>query len=116
MHRTSKRGVLVPEGIYRNGTLSEHSRSDGTDPGGVEVTLIVAGAKRGGRITALTRAGAVTRYGYDGADKWFRLALTGTGPGPSTSTMAWAPHPADPPRWVLDRIRLRPDRATAEHR
>jgi YD repeat-containing protein len=58
-------GDLVQEWAYRYGALAEHVRTDRADLLSADVTLI--GRDGDGRITALTRAGAVTRYGYDGA-------------------------------------------------
>jgi YD repeat-containing protein len=69
-------GDLVQERAYRYGSLSEHSRTDRTDLLSADVTLI--GRDGDGRITALTRAGAATRYGYDGAGQMVSAATTGS--------------------------------------
>ncbi|MET4542689.1 YD repeat-containing protein, partial [Arthrobacter bambusae] len=60
---TATAGQYTQEWSYRNGALVEHTRTHPDDPGTADVTLI--GREDGGRITALTRNGAVTRYGYD---------------------------------------------------
>lgn len=84
-------GDLVQEWSYRFGSLSEHSRTDRTGSGEADVTLI--GRDGDGRITALTRAGAVTRYGYDGAGQMVSAATTRNG----------APEfPASSSEWVYD--------------
>jgi RHS repeat-associated protein len=67
-------GELVQEWAYRNGHLSEHSRVDRTGPGEAGITLI--GRDTDGRITALTRAGAITRYGYDTAGQMVTATTT----------------------------------------
>ena len=70
-------GDLVQEWAYRNGHLSEHSRSDRTDRNAAETTMI--GRDGDGRITALTRSGAVSRYGYDGAGQMVQAVTTPSG-------------------------------------
>ncbi|MEQ4521116.1 type IV secretion protein Rhs, partial [Pseudarthrobacter sp. B907] len=70
-------GDLVQEWAYRYGSLSEHSRTDRSDPLTADATLI--GRDGDGRITALTHAGAVTRYGYDGAGQMVAAATTPNG-------------------------------------
>jgi RHS repeat-associated protein len=70
-------GDLVQESVYRYGSLSEHSRTDRTDLLPADVTLI--GRDGDGRITAQTRAGAATRYGYDGAGQMVSAATTRNG-------------------------------------
>jgi RHS repeat-associated protein len=70
-------GELVQEWVYRYGSLAEHSRADRSDPGAADVTLI--GRDGDGRITGLARAGAVTRYGYDGAGQMVSAATTRNG-------------------------------------
>ncbi|AXJ10163.1 DUF6531 domain-containing protein [Arthrobacter sp. PM3] len=72
-------GHLMQEWAYRNGYLTEHVRTDPTNPGPADVTLIGRDGDGDGRITALTRAGAVTRFGYDGAGQMVSAATTGTG-------------------------------------
>ncbi|WP_194266079.1 DUF6531 domain-containing protein [Arthrobacter yangruifuii] len=67
-------GELVQEWVYRNGHLFEHTRADRTAPGTADTTLI--GRDDDGRITGLTRAGAVTRYSYDGAGQLIAAATT----------------------------------------
>ena len=79
-------GELVQEWVYRNGTLAEHSRTDRRDPGSADVTLI--GRDSDGRITRLTRAGGVTRYGYDGAGQMVSAATTGDG-SPDAAVSGW---------------------------
>ncbi|WP_346960029.1 hypothetical protein [uncultured Arthrobacter sp.] len=79
-------GKLVQEWVYRNGALAEHSRTDRTDPGSADVTLI--GRDGDGRITGLTRAGAVTRYGYDGAGQMVAAATTRDG-SPDVAASGW---------------------------
>ena len=96
-------GDLVQEWSYRFGSLSEHSRADRTGSGEADVTLI--GRDGDGRITALTRAGAVTRYGYDGAGQMVSAATTRNGApefpapllgvGSTTPAGVWS---ANPPR------------------
>ncbi|MCQ2002097.1 DUF6531 domain-containing protein [Arthrobacter zhaoxinii] len=69
-------GDLVQEWVYRNGYLSEHTRTDrSATEGGAETTLV--GRGEDGRIIGLTRAGAVTRYSYDGAGQLVAAATTG---------------------------------------
>ena len=86
-------GDLVQEWAYRYGSLSEHSRTDRNDPLSADATLI--GRDGDGRITALTRAGAVTRYGYDGAGQMVSAATTRNG-DPEDSA------PASVSEWVYD--------------
>ncbi|MDQ0865108.1 DUF6531 domain-containing protein [Arthrobacter globiformis] len=85
-------GDLVQEWAYRNGALAEHTRTDTANPGAADVTLI--GRDGDGRITGLTRAGAVTRYGYDGAGQMV-TATTRTGDRDSSA-------PASVSEWVYD--------------
>jgi RHS repeat-associated protein len=86
-------GDLVQEWAYRNGNLTEHCRVDRTGPGEADITLI--GRDGEGRITALTRPGAVTRYGYDGAGQMITAATTRSH-DPETSAL-------DPvSEWVYD--------------
>jgi RHS repeat-associated protein len=70
-------GDLVQEWAYRNGALAEHTRVDRASSGAADVTLI--GRDDDGRITGLTRSGAVTRYGYDGAGQMTSARTTGSG-------------------------------------
>nr|WP_237686509.1 DUF6531 domain-containing protein [Arthrobacter jiangjiafuii] len=71
-------GELVQEWEYRNGFLAEHTRVDRAHPeASADLTLI--GRDGDGRITGLTRAGAVTRYGYDGAGQLVAAATTPLG-------------------------------------
>ncbi|WP_237687541.1 RHS repeat domain-containing protein [Arthrobacter jiangjiafuii] len=71
-------GELVQEWVYRYGYLSEHSRTDRSAPdASADMTLI--GRDEDGRITGLTRAGTVTRYGYDGAGQLVAAATTPLG-------------------------------------
>jgi RHS repeat-associated protein len=70
-------GDLVQEWVYRYGSLAEHSRADRSDPGSADVSLV--GRDGDGRIVGLTRAGAVTRYGYDGAGQMASAATTRSG-------------------------------------
>ncbi|NUU31146.1 DUF6531 domain-containing protein [Arthrobacter sp. C9C5] len=79
-------GELVQEWLYRNGALAEHSRTDRTDQGSADVTLI--GRDGDGRITGLTRAGAVTRYRYDGAGQMVAAATTRDG-SPDVAVSGW---------------------------
>nr|WP_237686740.1 DUF6531 domain-containing protein [Arthrobacter jiangjiafuii] len=62
---TATAGDLVQEWSYRDGYLAEHIRTSRSDPDATDITLI--GRDDDGRILGLTRAGAVTRYAYDGA-------------------------------------------------
>lgn len=90
-------GDLVQEWAYRYGSLSEHSRTDRSDPLSADATLI--GRDGDGRITALTRAGTVTRYGYDGAGQMVSAATTRNG---NTDISAQASAPASVSEWVYD--------------
>ena len=90
-------GDLVQEWAYRYGSLSEHSRTDRSDPLSTDATLI--GRDGDGRITALTRSGAVTRFGYDGAGQMVSAATTRNG-DPDISAQASAP--ASVSEWVYD--------------
>ena len=75
-------GALVQEWEYRDGYPAEHSRTDRTDHGAPDTTLI--GRDGDGRITGLTRAGAVTRYAYDNAGQLAAAAtIRGEGTGAS---------------------------------
>ncbi|MDR6637635.1 DUF6531 domain-containing protein [Paenarthrobacter nitroguajacolicus] len=70
-------GQYTQEWSYRDGALAEHTRTHTDDPGTADVTLI--GREPGsGRITALTRNGAVTRYGYDTAGQLTSATTTST--------------------------------------
>ncbi|GAB14236.1 hypothetical protein ARGLB_061_00010, partial [Arthrobacter globiformis NBRC 12137] len=81
-------GDLVQEWAYRNGALAEHTRTDTTNPGAADVTMI--GRDQDGRITGLTRSGAVTRYGYDRAGQMVTATTTRTGePGLPASVSGW---------------------------
>ncbi len=73
-------GNYTQEWAYRDGALVEHTRTTTDDPGTADVTLI--GREDGGRITALTRNGAVTRYGYDGAGQMVSATT-------SSSSLEW---------------------------
>ncbi|MBD7993836.1 type IV secretion protein Rhs [Arthrobacter sp. Sa2CUA1] len=78
-------GELVQEWEYRNGFLAEHTRTDLSDSAAsADVTLI--GRDEDGRITGLTRAGAVTRYGYDGAGQLVDAATTPLGESGAASS------------------------------
>lgn len=90
-------GDLVQEWAYRYGNLSEHSRTDRADPLSADATLI--GRDGDGRITALTRAGAVTRYGYDGAGQMVSAATTRNGDAEASAPAAV---PALVSEWVYD--------------
>ena len=71
-------GDLVQEWTYRYGYLAEHTRIDRSAPdASADITLI--GRDEDGQITGLTRAGAVTRYGYDGAAQLVAAATTPLG-------------------------------------
>ena len=79
-------GDLLQDWVYRNGYLAEHSRTDRSRPAGsADITLI--GRDGDGRITGLTRAGAVTRYAYDGAGQLVAAATT-RGEGTDASARA----------------------------
>lgn len=81
-------GDLVQEWAYRNGALSEHIRRDRSGDGAPDVTMI--GRDGDGRITGLTRSGAVTRYGYDGAGQMVSAATTRAGkPESPAEVLAW---------------------------
>ena len=81
-------GELVQEWAYRNGFLAEHTRIDRTDPDtAADITLI--GRDEDGRITGLTRAGAVTRYGYDGAGQLVAAATTVGSSSARVSVLEW---------------------------
>ena len=90
-------GDLVQEWAYRYGSLSEHSRTDRSDRLWTDDTLI--GRDEDGRITALTRAGTVTRYGYDGAGQMVSAATTRNG---NSEASAPAAVPALVSEWVYD--------------
>ncbi|UWX97481.1 DUF6531 domain-containing protein [Arthrobacter zhaoxinii] len=70
-------GDLVQEWVYRDGYLSEHTRTDRSAQGAADTTLV--GRDEDGRIIGLTRAGAVTRYTYDGAGQLSTAATTRQG-------------------------------------
>ncbi|MBP3042941.1 hypothetical protein KKR91_07980 [Arthrobacter jiangjiafuii] len=89
-------GELVQEWAYRYGYLSEHTRIDRADPeASADITLI--GRAEDGRIIGLTRAGAVTRYGYDGAGQLVAGATT-----PLGKTGAAATDRAQVSEWEYD--------------
>ncbi|WP_264356271.1 DUF6531 domain-containing protein [Pseudarthrobacter sp. MM222] len=90
-------GDLVQEWVYRYGSLSEHSRTDRAHPDKADATLI--GRDGDGRITALTRAGVVTRYGYDGAGQMTTATTTRNG---TPDTSAPVSVPALVSEWVYD--------------
>ncbi|SEJ82485.1 RHS repeat-associated core domain-containing protein, partial [Arthrobacter sp. yr096] len=71
---TATAGQYTQEWAYRDGALVEHSRAHTDDPGTADVTLI--GREDGGRITALTRNGVTTRYGYDNAGQLITATTT----------------------------------------
>ncbi|WGM22007.1 DUF6531 domain-containing protein [Paenarthrobacter sp. OM7] len=77
---TATAGQYTQEWAYRGGNLVEHTRTrtnnDSNTPGVADVTLI--GREDGGRITALSRNGVVTRYGYDTAGQMVAAATTTT--------------------------------------
>ncbi|MBD7996263.1 type IV secretion protein Rhs [Arthrobacter sp. Sa2CUA1] len=78
-------GELVQEWEYRNGVLAEHSWVNGSDSAeAADITLI--GRDEDGRITGLTRAGTVTRYGYDGAGQLIAAATTPLGESGAASS------------------------------
>lgn len=81
-------GELVQEWAYRDGFLAEHTRIDRADPdAAADITLI--GRDEEGRITGLTRAGAVTRYGYDGAGQLVAAATTVGSSSARVSVLEW---------------------------
>ncbi|WP_410558215.1 DUF6531 domain-containing protein [Arthrobacter globiformis] len=80
---SARAGDLVQEWAYRDGHLSEHSRVDRAVPGVADVTMI--GRDDDGRITALTRRGAVARYGYDRAGQMISATTTRRSEGPEPS-------------------------------
>ncbi|MDR6639738.1 DUF6531 domain-containing protein [Paenarthrobacter nitroguajacolicus] len=82
-------GDLAQEWVYRDGNLAEHTRTHTANPGAADVTLI--GREPGsGRITALTRNGAVTRYGYDTAGQMTSATTsTVTDSEASPSVLGW---------------------------
>ncbi len=89
-------GDLVQEWVYRNGYLAEHTRTDrGDTDSPADITLI--GRDEDGRITGLTRAGTVTRYGYDGAGQLVAAATT-----PSGQPVAAASVRAQVSEWEYD--------------
>jgi RHS repeat-associated protein len=67
-------GELMQGWVYRDGYLTEHTRVDRTGAAESDVTQV--GRDGGGRITAVTRAGAVTRYGYDDAGQLVAASTT----------------------------------------
>ncbi|MDR6985768.1 RHS repeat-associated protein [Paenarthrobacter nitroguajacolicus] len=83
---TATAGDLVQEWVYRGGNLSEHTRTHADDPGVADVTLI--GREDGGRITGLSRNGAVTRYGYDTAGQ-LTSATTTDATGANAKVVGW---------------------------
>ncbi|MCQ2001005.1 DUF6531 domain-containing protein [Arthrobacter zhaoxinii] len=78
-------GDLVQEWVYRNGYLAEHTRTNRAAGDGPDITLI--GRDGDGRITGLTRGGAVTRYGYDGAGQMVAAATTPLGASDAAATV-----------------------------
>ncbi len=107
-------GYLVQEWAYRHGALAEHSRTvssthagwadhmDGPESAssttdGTDVTLI--GRDDDSRITALTRAGAVTRYGYDGAGQLITATTSAIG---GSEAPAPAPQAESTSEWEYD--------------
>lgn len=89
-------GDLAQEWVYRNGYLSEHTRTNGADSdSAADITLI--GRDEDGRITGLTRAGTVSRYGYDGAGQLVAAATT-----PMRETGAAANARAQVSEWEYD--------------
>ncbi len=90
---TATAGDLVQEWVYRGGNLSEHTRTTTADngtnpPGTADVTLI--GREDGGRITGLSRNGAVTRYGYDTAGQMVSATTTDShNASAAASVMGW---------------------------
>ncbi|WP_434995864.1 DUF6531 domain-containing protein [Arthrobacter sp. Ld5] len=105
-------GDLVQEWTYRHGTLAEHTRSlsnSASNAGGAatansgrgaDVTLI--GRDDDGRITALTRAGAITRYGYDGAGQMVTAATTPLRGSDAQASMPAAEAEAALSEWEYD--------------
>ncbi|WP_394251280.1 DUF6531 domain-containing protein [Arthrobacter pityocampae] len=94
-------GDLVQAWTYRNGTLAEHSRT--VSPGsadGTDVTLI--GRDDDGRITALTRAEAITRYGYDGAGQLITATTTPIRGSDAPASMPAAEAEAAGSAWEYD--------------
>ncbi|WP_146067416.1 DUF6531 domain-containing protein [Arthrobacter sp. SX1312] len=84
---------LIQAWTYRDGSLTEHTRTHSTDAaGGTDLTLI--GWDEDGRITALTRAGMTTRYGYDTAGQLISAATTTQIGGPEG--------PASQSEWEYD--------------
>ncbi|WP_416403329.1 DUF6531 domain-containing protein [Arthrobacter sp. LFS091] len=67
-------GNYTQEWVYRDGALIEHTRTTTDDPGSADATLI--GREDGGRITALSRGGVTTRYGYDTAGQMVSATTT----------------------------------------
>ncbi|XTR53001.1 RHS repeat-associated core domain-containing protein [Pseudarthrobacter sp. So.54] len=74
-------GDLAQAWTYRDGNFAEHTRTSSSiraggigDSNSTDVTLI--GRDDDGRITALTRAGTVTRYGYDRAGQMISAVAT----------------------------------------
>ncbi|MCC3293619.1 DUF6531 domain-containing protein [Arthrobacter sp. zg-Y411] len=79
-------GDLVQEWVYRNGYQAEHTRRVGSaSDASADITLM--GRDEDGRITCLTRAGAVTRYGYDGAGQLVAAATTPLGESGAAATV-----------------------------
>ena len=79
-------GDMVQELAYRNGYLSEHTRAyrSGADAAaGTSADITLLGRDGDGRITGLTRAGAVTRFGYDAAGQLVASSTTKTDASPS---------------------------------
>ena len=79
-------GDLVQEWTYRNGYLAEHTRINrGDTDSPADITLI--GRDEDGRIAGLTRAGGVTRYGYDRAGQLIAAATTPLGESDAAATV-----------------------------
>ena len=93
-------GDLVQEWAYRNGYLTEHIRRvDSASDASADITLI--GRDEDGRITGLTRAGALTRYGYDEAGLLVAAATTPLGESGAAATLR--SQVSDSPRFPVHR-------------
>ncbi|WP_434993128.1 DUF6531 domain-containing protein [Arthrobacter sp. Ld5] len=94
-------GDLVQAWTYRGGNLTEHTRTDrSARAAGTDVTLI--GRDDDGRITALTRAGAITRYGYDTAGQMISAATTSMRGSDVPASMSEAVPEAALSEWEYD--------------
>lgn len=78
-------GKYAQSWVYRDGALIEHTRTTTDDPGSADATLI--GREDGGRITALSRGGVTTRYGYDTAGQLTTVTTTET--GTTSAVVGW---------------------------